>query len=417
MYPERRDDLAMRRAMPELLWWAGSGENGGCQVWLFAGNAVFGYDQKLKRNRTHNAAVIPVGPITLLGVTWRAMSVIEKLAGAAEELGSHPQDHGWRDLYRLLAHALQDGGVRLQRILLDYCGERSSSSDSHTITVLGIAIKVVAADSFDQLLSNGCSLERRLVLLEGLVTNHADEIVAILRNRRNSFTGVRRFLVTQTILGAYFARRDEYEVNLADLGTGLGILPRQLNSRSQYEKFRGDLLWPDGVPKFRSIPLVSVFGVDMSPMPSLEWVQACYGASGYYSRLYDELISILDMPDIRNAAVQYRDLNLLDLDSLAGFIREHEINVVNLCYVLYELEREKRNGIIELLKSELRPPAVIMITEPRAELTRQGCVVTVSDEESSSFRNICAVSDGHFRGRVFPLDDYESFVQQFPILY
>ena len=48
----------------------------------------------------------------------------------------------------------------------------------------------------------------------------------------NSFTGARRFLLPQVLIAHFARRRGLREVRFLDLGTGLGVLPRQLNHRT-----------------------------------------------------------------------------------------------------------------------------------------------------------------------------------------
>ncbi|MCO8277692.1 hypothetical protein M1L60_44675, partial [Actinoplanes sp. TRM 88003] len=211
-------------------------------------------------------------------------------------------------------------------------------------------------------------------------------------------------------------RPAELAVNFADLGTGLGVLPRQLNSLILFDRFSADLRWNGRQPLFQPIPLAARHGVDRGPRPDDQWVQACYGATDYYADLYRELELSLDAPEVREASVRYHEFDILERRDLARFVRHHRINAVNLSYVLYEIEPERRALVIEVLRRTLRPPGIIVVTEPVAELTKPGCTVTVYDDSQSSPQRVCLVSDGHFRGDVLPLDDFESFVARHPVL-
>jgi len=283
-------------------------------------------------------------------------------------------------------------------------------------TVLGIALKATSLADFRKLIGPDPA-DVRLAILESLLQEHHDAIKDILQARRNSFTGARRFLVSQVLMAAYFGQHNGYNVNFADFGTGLGIMPRQLNSRSLFELFSKDLIWPAGTPRFAHIPLASRFGVDQGPMPDLQWVHQCYGSSPYYSRLYRELLLTLETPEVKSAKVSYHEIDILDHDSIAQFIRNHRINAVNLCYVLYELEPSRRKAVIDAVRSELSTPGMIIVTEPHGELTQPGCTIELYRPADHAPERICSVSDGHFRGHILPLDDYESFVERYPIHY
>jgi hypothetical protein len=285
------------------------------------------------------------------------------------------------------------------------------------IFLLGIAVKAVAPDELGYLVGSD-PVERRVSALESVLRRHGAEVVRVVSSRQNSFTAARRFLVPQVLLGAYFCHANRnHPVNFLDLGTGLGILPRQLNSRSLYEAFSSDLSWPDGVPSFRQIPLRARFGADRGPLPDRRWVSTCYGPSDYYSGLYKELLLTLDTPEVRDAAVKYEELDILDSEALASFISRYQINAVNICYVLYELEPARRDQVIETLAKSLYPPGVVIVTEPRGELTKPGCTVAFYDMDDAAPMAVCAVSDGHFVGHVSPLDDYDSFTNRYPIAY
>lgn len=103
--------------------------------------------------------------------------------------------------------------------------------------------------------------------------------------------------------------------------------------------------------------------------------------------------------------------------ALATFIREHEINAANLSYVLYEMEPERRQQVIRIVMRELLPPALLLVTEPRDELHREGCVVEVFCDNNLAPLSICFVSDGHFKGYVLPLEDYVHFTRDYPIAF
>jgi hypothetical protein len=282
--------------------------------------------------------------------------------------------------------------------------------------LLGIALNAETPELFGRL-SSQRSLAGRLSILETTLAQHYFAIQRLLLTRQNSFTCVRRFAVPQVILDAYFSQYADLHINFADLGTGIGVLPRQLNSRQVYENLGHDLIWPGGVPEFRQLPISAIYGVDRGPMPDLQWVHACYGQSRYYSDLYEELLLTLTEPEIRNATVSFQELDLLDVKALDYFIRANSINAANLTYVLYELDQAARRNIIDTVIGALSYPGILMVTEPSEELHRQGCVVEIYHNGSLEPTTFCFVSDGHFKGYVLPLDDYESFLRRYPICY
>jgi hypothetical protein len=342
--------------------------------------------------------------------------ILEAFQNAASGLAEHPQDHGWRDLYRVFSDGLDRSAPNLTATVLDHHSARPASSETHLLTLLGIALKEVAPGPFESIVS-GSSANVRLAMLEKALGRYRAGISEIIRSRQNSFTSARRFLVPQVILSAYFAQQGGQEARFADFGTGLGILPRQLNSPEQYGEFAADLVWPQGVPTFRPIPLAARFGVDRGPMPDLNWVHACYGRSPYYAHLYNELLHTRASLEVKTAEVEYEEIDLLDSGSVLAFIHEHKINVANLTYVLYELERPKRSAIVRMLIRELYPPGILLVSEPHKELHSQGVVVELFNARENLQQNLCYVTDGHYKGYVLPLEDYDAFMEKYPIEY
>jgi hypothetical protein len=342
--------------------------------------------------------------------------ILEAFRNAASGLAEHPQDHGWRDLYRVFSHGLDRLAPNLTATVLAHHTARPTSSETHLLTLLGIALKEVAPGPF-QLIISGGSPDSRLDALEETLDHHRGGISEIIRSRQNSFTSARRFLVPQILLSAYFARQNRQEVRFADFGTGLGILPRQLNSPEQYGAFAADLVWPNGVPAFRQIPLAARLGVDRGPMPDINWVHACYGKSEYYTHLYNELLQTTAAPEVKTAEVDYEEVDLLNFKSVAAFIHKYKINVANLTYVLYEMERTKRSEVVRMLISELHPPGILLISEPHKELHTQGAVVEFFHTGDRIPQTLCYITDGHYKGYVLPLEDYDAFTEKYPIEY
>jgi len=156
-------------------------------------------------------------------------------------------------------------------------------------------------------------------------------------------------------------------------------------------------------------------GVDRGPLPDLNWVHACYGDSDYYTDLYGELLHTMSAPEVTAAVVNYQEIDLLDFASVAEFIHEYRINVANLTYVLYELDKPKRSAVVQLLVRELYPPGVLLVSEPHKELHTQGAVVELFHAGDSTPQTLCFITDGHYKGHVLPLDDYDAFMAKYPI--
>jgi hypothetical protein len=342
---------------------------------------------------------------------------VNEVQAAASKLGQHPHDHGWRELYRLFAYGLaqETAAPQLADAVATAQVRHPSQSAVHLVTLLGIAVNAVAGRAIPDLLSDRPPAGR-LAALEVLLRRHRPEIDQILAQRQNSFTAPRRFLVPQVLLAAYFAKQD-HPARFADLGTGLGILPRQLNSKTLFERFSDDLAWPDGYPVYQRIPLEARYGVDRGPFPDLAWVRSCYGPSAYYTAQFHELIENRALPEIEQAEVRYQELDLTDTRSLCRFIAEHGINAANLCYTLYEIEPPKRAAIVDAVAETLSEPGLMIVTEPHGDLTQPGCTVTVQDRARPVPRPLCAISDGHFRGLVTPLAGYREFLEQYPIRF
>jgi hypothetical protein len=339
---------------------------------------------------------------------------VARMGAAARRLGRHPQDHGWREFYRLIALGLDGGRApQLQAVVTTALAGRSGGSATHLVTLLGIAVRAIAGGSFPDLVSDRPG-EERLAALDEVLRQHRRRIDHLLRQRQNSFTGPRRFLVPQVLLAAYFARQQRPAV-FADLGTGLGVLPRQLNCRAVFERYAPELAWPDRQPRFQPIPLAARYGVDRGPFPDRSWVRSCYGPSGYYALQYQELLEVLDLPEIASAQVGYQELDLTDGVALRRFVTGRRVNAANLSYALYQLDPASRDRVLDTLADALHPPGLMIVTEPNDELAQPGCTVTVRDHTHPVPRRLCTVSDGHFTGQVRPLAGYDAFVARFPI--
>lgn len=85
-----------------------------------------------------------------------------------------------------------------------------------------------------------------------------------------------------------------------------------------------------------------------------------------------------------------------------------------MCYVLYEMEQRCRDRIIANVVEAMALPGLLLVAEPCRELTRQGCIVRLYAKDAETLE-ICRVSDGHFKGEIIPLRDYDRFFTEHPM--
>ncbi|MFC4337938.1 hypothetical protein [Salininema proteolyticum] len=347
------------------------------------------------------------------GADGRLRTAPDPILDAARRLADHPHDHGWRELYRLLALGLSRRSPSLTSLLSSARVLRPGSGAVHLVTLFGIALRSTANGLFAGM-ADRTDDETRLGLLEEAAASRRADILATMASRQNSFTGTRRFLTVQVLTAAVFDRRGP--ARFADLGTGLGLLPRQLNSPRLYHRFAPGLSWEGGTPPYRPIPLERRYGVDKGPMPGLDWVRRCYGASPYYDRLADELESVHTDPELGRVPVRWSEFDLTDTAALRRFVVRERINAVNLSYLLYQLTPADKEAILATLRSALAPPGFILVTEPRGELGLPGCEVLVRTEATGAEPlRVYRVSSGHYRGRAARLEGHRAFEELYPI--
>jgi hypothetical protein len=339
-------------------------------------------------------------------VSWDRDSVRQ----AARQLADHPQDQGWRELYRLFYGELDDEASPLSQILDEHFSSRPYGGAAHAFTLLGIALKQHAGGRFGDLTRP--SNPDRHTVLNTILTSGVQQIGSIMRDRQNSFTSARRFLIPQLLFAGYFATTGA-QARVLDVGTGLGVLPRQLNCQTAYDAFAPDLAWPQGAASYRPIPLQARFGVDRAPFPDLDWVRTCYGDSDYYRRIYDELLWAMDLPEVRDAPVDLHELDIQDLDQLAQFVSGHQINAVNCSYVLYELTDDAQDKVIAALLAAMATPGLLIVTEPRPQLAYHGCSVTLYRAGDPAPIDFAVVSDRHLIGNVELAGGYHEFVRRY----
>jgi hypothetical protein len=325
------------------------------------------------------------------------------LLRALIDMQQHQQgNHGWSVVHESMALLAGNVPTGLDRLLASVWHSRPLMSDSHLITLLSIALRVVAAHDPQAaaLFKPELPPADRANLLSEALHRHYEEIVAVVTEQSNSFTGARRFLVPQLVLGAYAEHHRIDQVRLLDIGTGIGLLPRQLNNRAVFNRFAPDLEWYRQAPPFRPIPLAARYGVDAPPLPTLDWVRACHGPSSYYTERFSEVVWSLEQTTSAAESVSISPLDILDLPALAEFLRTHRINVVTCNFVLYQYDEPTREKVIATITCSLGRPGLLLSMEPGHELRRMGAQVLayVTGERDPLY--VADVSDAHFLGRV-----------------
>ncbi|MFD6422434.1 hypothetical protein [Streptomyces sp. NPDC060198] len=327
----------------------------------------------------------------------------DSLLRTLDDMGSHQQgNHGWSLFHESLGRvARTDPTPGLDRLLTALWSQRPDISDAHAITLLGIAVRQLAEQEGgpDEVFRGELPIESRSAVLERALDENAGEVTRLMENHSNSYTGARRFLLPQLVVGAFAHARRIERVRLLDLGTSIGLLLRQLNNRPVYERFADDLRWRPKAPPYREIPLDFLRGVDRPPLPTLDWVRTCHGPSDYYERRFEEVLWSLGQS--RAAADPLiEELDILDLLSLSRFLVAHEINVVTCNFVLYQYSEEIRERIVETVRNSLAAPGMLLSMEPSHELTQMGCTVRAYPAGSEEVLHIADVSDAHFMGEV-----------------
>lgn len=340
----------------------------------------------------------------------------ESLFHALTDMQQHQQgNHGWSVLHEALGLAAADsrthsgsGSEELDRLLSEVWRARPRISDSHLITLLGIALRNVADTDPDaaQVFRPELPGPVRAGLLTTTVARHHEVITAMIMEKSNSYTGARRFLVPQLLLGAYAEHHRMAETRLLDIGTSIGLLPRQLNNRMVYDRFAPGLRWFPAGPEYREIPLTVRFGIDAPPLPTLDWVRGCHGPSDYYSERFSEVVWSLEQTTEEAGKTCIQALNILDLPTLAEFIRSHRINVATCNFVLYQYDQPTRERIIATVTGALHRPGLFLSMEPGSELRRMGARVVGYRAGGTSPLHLAEVSDAHFLGQVTTGPDF-----------
>jgi hypothetical protein len=328
----------------------------------------------------------------------------ESLREALADMRHHQQgNHGWSAFHACLhGVAASDVSPGLDRLLSALWRRRPYISDAHAITLLGIAVRhlIVHDGGQPEVLDPDQPLARRIPALSRLLDEQGDALARLMDSHSNSYTGARRFLVPQLVIGAYAVSRGVREVRLLDLGTSIGLLPRQLNNEVIFSRFAPDLRWRPAAPPFRRIPLEFVCGVDRPPLPTLEWVRTCHGPSDYYEQRFEEVLWSLDQSKEAEREVLLRPLDILDRPALTDLLESFRINVATCNFVLYQYDEEIRRQLIDTVVSALDVPGLLLVMEPSHGLARMGCRVHAYQDGSTEPLHVADVSDAHFMGDV-----------------
>jgi hypothetical protein len=289
---------------------------------------------------------------------------------------------------------------------------RPESSAEHFFTLVRIASCVGERGYSLGVAEEADALELRTRELERFLRENTEKVVATLLTRQNSFTAHRRFLVPQVVFSRYFDGCPAGSVHFVDIGTGLGILPRQLNRPDAYARFGRELRWPGGHPAFLPIPLGAVHAVDRHPLPSMTWVHDCYGPSTYFRELFAELLEADHQVAADPRVVT--ELDILDTGLLEEFIRAHEIRAAHCSYVLYQYEPSVREKIVRAITRSLGDDGLLLSIEPRGTLGTTGSKIDLYPAGAAGPIAFGTVTDGHFAGEVIPapgLDRFEGILE------
>lgn len=330
------------------------------------------------------------------------------LLSAASSMSQHPQDHGWREIYNQIANTLSRDAEPLM-VPVNSIPAVQSLAPAYVIGLVAISLQQL----WQKHGQGRDSVHRRLPGTEivNLATDYRIELSSILAKHRNSFTGVRRFLVPQVLLARHFEGSSREPISFLDIGTGIGVLPRQLDSPACFRRFAHDLTWPDRAPEFSKIGISARFGIELSPIPDFSWLRDCYGPSEYYDLLFQEMRETLAMPEVQTADLTIVNQDARDLAALSQFIGDKNISAVTAVYSLYQYAPHVRQAIVTTIHRRLPPGGIFIDIEPRPALDQPGCLVEAWIHGMGDKQTVCVVSDGHFRGLVMAAKDYDRFAR------
>lgn len=316
--------------------------------------------------------------------------------------GHQQGSHGWDALHTLLYDLMAAGDAALDSLLQRVWSERPHVSDAHLITLMSISVKslVLRDEKLREIFDGTAPRLHRRELLAEIVAQNSDSIGSLLTDRSNSFTGARRFLLPQLVIGNYAARHNIDRVRLLDIGTGIGLLPRQLNNEEVFGRFAPGLRWSPAALPWVKIPLEVRAGIDSHPLPSLEWVSSCYGPSEYYEDSFRELLWSLERTAGAAGDIDMKSLDMLDAEELGGLLRSRRFNVVTCNFVLFQYAEHIRDQVISVVLDNMARPGLFLSMEPSHDLKRQGSRITAYLPGQGGALHIADAEDAHFRGLI-----------------
>ncbi|WP_433511788.1 hypothetical protein ACQP2T_49715 [Nonomuraea sp. CA-143628] len=322
--------------------------------------------------------------------------------------------HGWSLLHQALDDLLSTKDAIFCRLLNAVWAARPDISDAHLVTLIGAAVRQIAQRERETavLFDSSRDVATRLDILRQLVMQNEAELGKQICGRSNSFTGARRFLAPQLIIGGFAAEHQIDEVRFLDLGTGLGILPRQLNNEVVYNRFAKDLVWDPWEPEYRVIPLTVRYGVDAPPLPNMDWVRACYGPSRYYEERFQELMWSFEQTAGVESDVLIRELDMLDLPRLADFILTNQFNVVTCNFALFQYAQSVQEAVERCVVQNMASPGLFLTMNPSHALLRPGCQVRGRLVGNTSELQLADASDAHLIGTIIAGTDLPFIIGQ-----
>ncbi|MDY7085963.1 MAG: hypothetical protein SYR96_12740 [Actinomycetota bacterium] len=325
---------------------------------------------------------------------------------------SHPQGHhGWNSFYEALRLTVSSPSCPIPEPLLRCWTERPELNLAHVATLLGMAVRQVAAleESAAAVFRTDHSPRMRAAALRHVLETRSRHIGRTLLDRHNSFTGARRFLLPQLVIGNY-APATGSPVRFLDVGTGLGVLPRQLNQRAAFERFGADLTWECESLTYREIPIECRHAIDKPPLPDLNWVRNCFGPSHYYQDRLEELLWSLRLP-VEGPPIRTTALDILDAGTFEQFLEAGRYNAVTCNFVLYQYEPEVRRAVIASIVRNLPRGGIFLNIDLDPSMARPGCRIIAHLGGRDDTLHLLDVSDAHLIGSVRAGADYEEFLK------
>ncbi|MEW8048833.1 MAG: hypothetical protein AB2809_00530 [Candidatus Thiodiazotropha sp.] len=296
--------------------------------------------------------------------------------------------------------------------LLEACeSNKHHSTTFHSLTVIGMGCKyLVDSLGFDeyQAIFDDAS-DPKPELLNSFLKENLERVTELVINGNNSFTSARRFILPQILFSRFFSQKS-VSVNFADLGTGGGALPKELNNKVLYDKYNKDLIWPGKATyPFMPLNLEKAYGIEKNF--NAAWVRSCFANSNYYDQLYS------DFQDANNSShdheVNYVELDALESTALSDFLTQNRINAITCNFMLYQYKNTYKKKIIDAVLSNLSAPYIFLIVDPFEDYAVPGCSVGMYVSEHMEYLNFARISDSHYKGDITPDSDYYLFAGKY----